>query len=173
MAASQQLEGLIQEVEQSFNDGMAYFEGPGSTSKVKLGRYGPREILCQLVWWHQVTVQGMQDVTGGKPAYRIYASVDEMNARAVGRFAAKSLQQLVAMGREAHGKLVQAANACTDPSAVIMVMGDGQSRSVKERLEVIAPHWRERLKELQTAVEDTGSRESFGYTAQTQGTRHR
>lgn len=173
MAASQQLENPIKDLEQSFNDGMAYFEGPGSTSKVKLGRYGPREILCQLVWWHQVTVEGIQAVTAGQPPYRIYASVDEMNARAVGRFAAKSLQQLIAMGREAHGKLVQAANACPDPNAVIVVMGDGQGRSVKERLEVIAPHWRERVKELQSATEETQHRESFGYTAQTVGTGRR
>ncbi len=171
MAATQQLEDLVGTLEQSVGSGLTYFEGPGSTSKVKLGRYGPREILCQMVWWHQVTLEGLESVASGGAPYRIYASVDEMNARAVGRFAAKNLQQLLAMGREAHTKLVKAAQACSDPSAVILVMGDGQGRSLQQRLEVIAPHWQEQVKALQTGVEDTGPAHKFGYAAQNPGQR--
>jgi hypothetical protein len=173
MAATQQLDDLVTSLEQSVDAGLAYFEGPGSTSRVKLGRYGPREILCQLVWWHQATLEGLESVAAGGAPYRIYASVDEMNARAVGRFAAKSLQQLLVMGREAQTKLVKAARACTDPGAVVVVMGDGQGRSLQQRLEVIAPHWQEQVKALQTGVEDSQHRESFGYTAQTVGHQNR
>ncbi len=80
---------FIAALERSVEAGLAYFQGPGSQSQVHIGRYGPREILCQLVWWHQVTVEGMESVASGGTPYRIYASVDEMNARAVGRLAGK------------------------------------------------------------------------------------
>ena len=89
MAASQQIEALIRALEQSVEAGLTYFQGPGGQARIKVGIWGPREVLCHLVWWHQATVEGMESVlSGGKP-YRFYASVDEMNARAVGRLAGR------------------------------------------------------------------------------------
>ena len=73
MAEGQQIDSLITALEQSVESGLAYFQGPGGQSKVKIGRYGPREFLCQLVWWHQVTAEGMESVAAGGAPYRIYA----------------------------------------------------------------------------------------------------
>ena len=92
MAAGQQIDDLIATLEQSVESGLAYFQGPGGQSKVMIGHWGPREVLCHLVWWHQATVEGMESVAKGGAPYRIYASVDEMNARAVGRMAGKDRQ---------------------------------------------------------------------------------
>ena len=89
MAASQQVKDGIATLERNVEAGLAYFQGPGGQAKVKVGRWGPREVLCHLVWWHQATVEGMESVLSGGDPYRFYASVDEMNARAVGRLAGK------------------------------------------------------------------------------------
>ena len=149
MAAGQQIDSLITALEQSVESGLAYFQGPGSQSKVMIGRWEAREVLCHLVWWHQATAEGIESAASGGAPYRIYASVDEMNARAVGRLAGTDMQQLMEMARQAQTRLVKAARACTDPSTTVLVMGDGSGRSVLQRLETIAHHWQEHVKELQ------------------------
>jgi len=149
MAAGQQIDSLITALEQSVDSGLAYFQGPGSQSKVKIGRWEPREVLCHLVWWHQATVEGMESVASGGAPYRIYASVDEMNARAVGRLAGRDVNQLVDLARQWQARLVKAVRALPDPNATVLVLGDGSGRSVQQRLETIAQHWNEHVTELQ------------------------
>ena len=156
MAEGQQIDSLITALEQSVESGLAYFQGPGSQSKVKIGRYEPRELLCQLVWWHQATAEGMESVAAGGAPYRIYASVDEMNARAVARFAGRDVNQpgtygasLVDLARQWQVRLVKAARALPDLNTTVLIMGDGSGRSAQQRLETIARHWNERVNELQ------------------------
>lgn len=149
MEMKQQMESLIAALERSVTDGLAYFQGPGGQSKVKIGRSGPREVLCQLVWWHQATVEGMESVLSGGAPYRIYASVDEMNARAVGRLAGKDINQLADMVRQFQARLVKATRALPNAQATVLVFGDGSERSVQQRLETMASHWDEHVKELQ------------------------
>jgi len=149
MAEGQQIGNLITALEQSVESGLGYFQGPGAQSKVHIGVYGPREFLCQLVWWHQATVEGTESVASGGAPYRIYASVDEMNARAVGRLASQNMQQLVDLARQFQARLVKAARAFPDPNATVLVMGDGSGRSLLQRLETMAQHWSERVHELQ------------------------
>ena len=98
MAAGQQIDDLIATLEQSVESGLAYFQGPGGQSKVMIGHWGPREVLCHLVWWHQATVEGMESVAKNGAPYRIDASVDHMNARAVGRLAGRDLNQPTTYG---------------------------------------------------------------------------
>jgi len=156
MAAGQQIDDLIATLEQSVEAGLAYFQGPGSQSKVMIGHWGPREVLCHLVWWHQATVEGMESVAKSGAPYRIDASVDHMNARAVGRLAGRDLNQpttygvsLVDLARQWQARLVQATRTIPDPNTTILVMGDGSGRSVQQRLETIAQHWNEHVTELQ------------------------
>ena len=156
MAAGQSIGDLIATLEQSVESGLAYFQGPGGQSNVMIGHWTPREVLCHLVWWHQVTVEGMESVAKGGAPYRIYASVDEMNARAVGRMAGKDINQsgtygpsLVELARQWQARLVQAARALPNPNATVVIMGDGSGRSVQQRLETIGQHWNEHVKELQ------------------------
>lgn len=149
MAASQQIEALIRALEQSVEAGLTYFQGPGGQARIKVGKWGPREVLCHLAWWHQATVEGMESVlSGGKP-YRFYASVDEMNARAVGRLAGKDTAQLAELVRQLQARLVKATRALPDPNATVLVTGDGSGRSVLQRLETIARHWSEHVHSLQ------------------------
>jgi hypothetical protein len=156
MAAGQQIDDLIAALEQSVEAGLAYFQGPGSQSTVKVGRYEPRDILSQLLWWHQATVEGMESVEKGGAPYRVYASVDEMNARAVGRLAGRDINQpttygpsLVESVRQWQARLVKTARAIPDPNATVLVMGDGSGRSVLQRLETMARHWSEQVRDLQ------------------------
>jgi hypothetical protein len=87
-------------------------------------------------------------LSGGDP-YRVYASVDEMNARAVGRLAGKNIAQLADLARQLQARLEKAVQALPDPQATVLVFGDGSGRSALQRLETMAHHWEEHLKELQ------------------------
>lgn len=149
MEERQQIERLITILEHSVEAGLAYFQGPGGQAKVRIGHWGPREVLCHLVWWHQATVEGMESVRSGGAPYRIYASVDEMNARAVGRLAGKNIAQLADLVRQFQVRLITAARALPDTQTTVMVLGDGSERSVQQRLETITHHWDEHVKELQ------------------------
>jgi hypothetical protein len=149
MEARQQIESRIAALEHSVEAGLAYFQGPGGQAKVRVGRWGPREVLCHLVWWHQATVEGMESVRSGGAPYRIYASVDEMNARAVGRLAGKNIEQLSDLVRQLQARLITAASALPDAQTTVLVFGDGSERSIQQRLETIAHHWDEHVKELQ------------------------
>ena len=156
MATGQQIDALLTTLEQNVESGLAYFQGPGGQAKVMIGHWGPREVLCHLVWWHQATVEGMESVAAGGAPYRVYASVDQMNARAVGRMAGKDINQadtygasLVDSARQLQARLMKAARALPDPNATVLIMGDGSGRSVQQRLETVAHHWNEHVKELQ------------------------
>ncbi len=149
MAASNQIEALIRALEQSVEAGLTYFQGPGGQARIKVGMWGPREVLCHLAWWHQATVEGMESVLAGSNPYRFYASVDEMNARAVGRLAGRDIAQLAELVRQLQARLVKAARALPEPNATVLVTGDGSGRSVLQRLETIARHWSEHVHALQ------------------------
>ena len=150
MTASQPTEALIRALEQSVDAGLTYFVGSGGQPGIKVGAWGPREVLCHLVWWHQATVEGMESVlSGGKP-FRFYASTDEMNARAVGRLAGQDIAQLAELARQLQARLVKSARALPDPNATVLVTGDGSRRSVLQRLETIARHWTEHVHALRS-----------------------
>ena len=149
MVASQQLESRIATLEHSVQAGLAYFQGLAAQGKIQAAHWGPREVLCQLVWWHQATAEGMESVLSGGAPYRIYASVDEMNARAVGRLSGKDISQLADLVHQFQARLVKAAREIPDEQTIVLVLGDGSERSVQQRLETIAHHWDERVRELQ------------------------
>jgi hypothetical protein len=151
MPTSGQLDQLITALERSVGNGVTYFEGPGSTSTVKIGRWYSREVLCHLVWWHQATVEGVEAVASGGAPYHIYASTDEMNARAVGRLSGKTMPQMVEMARQWQTRLGAAVRTLPDANATVLVRGDGTAISAQQRLETMAQHWDEHVRELQTA----------------------
>jgi len=150
MPTSGQLDQLITALERSVGDGLAYFEGPGSTSKVKIGRWQAREVLCHLLWWHQATVEGIESVASGGTPYHIYASTDDMNARAVGRLSGQTIPQMAATVRQWQARLVAAVRTLSNPDATVLIRGDGAELSAQQRLETIAQHWDEHVKELQS-----------------------
>ena len=150
MTTTNDLESLIASVEQTVEDSLAYFEGEGAESKVKIDLWTPREVLVHMVYWHQATVEGMEAVTQGESPYRIYASTDEMNARAVGRASGKSVARLANEARELQARLSAAARQIPDPNAVILVRADDSEASTIQRLERIRSHWNAHVEELKS-----------------------
>ena len=152
MATESDLEALIDGVAQAVEAGLRYFEGPGATSTVVVGEWGPREVLSHCVLWHEVTVKGMESVAGGGEPFPADATVDEMNARAVAGLGGRDMSRLADEVRRLQERLVRVARALTDLDAPVVVRHEGGYLSGRERLEVIARHWRGHVSELESAA---------------------
>jgi hypothetical protein len=61
----------------------------------------------------------------------------------------KSIDQLADLVRQFQARLVKAVRALPDARATVLVFGDGSERSAEQRLETMAQHWNEHVKELQ------------------------
>jgi hypothetical protein len=149
VTTDQKIDGLIASVEEAVKAGLAYFEGPGANSSVKMDIWSPREVLCHLIYWHQATAEGMESVTDGGDPLKIYASTDEMNARAVGRLAGVTMQRLIEDARRLQTRLIAAARVTPDPEATVLDRDKEGKQSARQRLGIIAHHWNEHLRELE------------------------
>ena len=150
MAASQSIDELISGLEQSTEAGLGHFSRLWDEEKIKMGLYGQREALCKLMWWVQTTAEGMESVASGGVPYRIYASDEEMEARAVGRVAGQTVPQLADRTREVRARLAAAARNLPDLTATVLIHGNGTEASAQQRLEKITQEWNACAAELQT-----------------------
>ena len=156
MTTDQKIDGLIASVEEAVKAGLAYFEGPGANSSVKMDIWSPREVLCHLIYWHQAAAEGMESVTDGGDPLKIYASTDEMNARAVGRMAGVTMQRLIEDARRLQTRLIAAARVIPDLEATVLDRDEEGKQSARQRLGIIAHHWNEHLRELEELERKAG-----------------
>ncbi|MDA0769951.1 MAG: hypothetical protein BZY79_01995 [SAR202 cluster bacterium Casp-Chloro-G4] len=147
MVTEQNIDTLISSVEQAVQAGVAFFQA-NSNSETRVGLWTGREFLCHLIYWHQATVDGIASVSGGGAPVQVYASVDEMNARSVGRQAGKSVAQLLEQVGSIQESLISSARSISDPNAVVLINSSGSGMSTAQRLERIATHWNEHIAEL-------------------------
>ena len=148
MTTTQQIDALISMVEKAVEDGLSYFEGPGAESNVKIDLWTPREVLCHMIYWHQLTVEGMEAAVSGNSPQQIHASTDEMNARAVGRASGKSIAKLADEVRGLQARLSKAAREMPDPNVTVLIRSDNSESTGLQRLELITKHWNGHIEEL-------------------------
>ena len=151
MTTDESVDGLLATLDRTVHEVLAYFEGPGSTSKARVGDWGAWEILCHFVFWHGATSEGMESVARGGAPYRLDAGVDELNDRIIAKHQGESFNQLTARLRELQIRLGQAARSLPDLDAAVILRFDGSMWSGRERLEIINRHWARHVAELQTA----------------------
>jgi hypothetical protein len=150
MAANQSIDTLMTELEQSVEAGLEHFSRLWDEGKIRMGKWGYRETLCEQLWWIQTTAAGIESVVSGGAPYRIYASDEEMNARAVGRVAGQYVPQLADKAREARARLEATARQLTDLNAIVLIHGDGTEVSAQTCIERLTEQWNASAAELQT-----------------------
>lgn len=139
---------LVVPVQKTVREALAWFSGPGAAATVRIGQWAPREVLAHLIYWHEVSAQGMESVARGGQPVSLESQIDSINARAVAGYQGKSLLQVVAEASKAQERLVKAAGAVPDLDAVVVQRG-AHSFTTRQRLEMIVGHWRGHLDELQ------------------------
>ena len=143
-----ELDTLLAALEEAMQEVFDFFAGPGSTSQVRIGDWGPWEVLCHFLYWHAATAEGMESVAAGGKPRRLEASTDELNAKVIAEHAGEGIPQLVAQLQQWQRRLVQAARSLPGLDAAVIERLDGRLVSARERLQVMDRHWREHLKEL-------------------------
>lgn len=149
MTEALSLDGLIAALDKQIEAGLAQLRELEANGGIKMGAYGPRETLCQIVWWCASSADGMESVAAGGEPVHIYAPDDEMDARAVGRFTGRTVAQLADQMAQAQARLRAAAPSVTDPNAPVLRHGDGRADTAEQCVEDLSRRWQECLAELQ------------------------
>ena len=149
MTETQSLDDLIAALDKQVETGLAQLRELETSGGITMGAYGPRETLCQIVWWCATSADAMESVAAGGEPIRIYAPDDEMDARAVGRFTGRTVEQLADQMTQAQTRLRTAARNLTHHSASVLQHGDGRTDSAQGCVEELSRRWQECLSELQ------------------------
>lgn len=149
MTNNEQADSALAALDRTVQSVLAYFEGPGLTSKVRITNWGIWEILCHFIFWHEVTIEGMESAARGSGPYRLDAQADVLNERALIKYKGNSIPQLVAHLREMEKRLLNTARNMPDLDAPVLVRMNGMAFSGRQRLEMISSQWANHMTEIQ------------------------
>ena len=143
MSEHANIEEMIEDVERTVAEGLAYFVGLD---------YGSRPdaewVLRHMIFWHRASAEGMESVLAGGPPFRIPGTVDEMNDRAASDTAGLTTTEVVDSLRDLQARMVAAVRKLDDPETTVVVLSDGTERPASQRLRMTAFHWKGHLDEL-------------------------
>jgi len=157
MATLAEKEEIVAGLERTVGECLAFFEGPGQRSTVRIDRWGARDVLAHFIYWHYATAWGINGAARGGPAWQLPATgdpaqmADRVNANALALHEGESFADLVAQLRRAQQRLVQAARSCGDWDAPAFRRADASETSVEQRLRTITHHWQTHVEDLKKA----------------------
>ena len=144
-------EPLIQNLDRAVNDVLAYFAGPGRTSAARVDRWQGRDVLQHFLYFHDATAWGIQSVATGGPVWPLPADADTINEVCRRLHEHESFDELLIQLRLSHARLVAAARRAPDLDRPCFRRASGEVMTGRQRLELLAHHWREHVAELQAA----------------------
>ena len=144
-------DAVIQNLDRAVNEVLAYFAGPGRTSSARVDRWQARDVLQHFLYFHDATAWGIQSVATGGPVWLLPADADTINEVCRRLHEHESLDELIGQLRLAHARLVAAARRAPDLDQPCFKRASGEVMTGRQRLELLANHWREHVRELQAA----------------------
>ena len=151
MSATADREPVIQNLDRVVNDVLAYFAGPGRTSGARVDRWQGRDVLQHFLYFHDATAWGIQSVATGGPVWTLPADSDTINEVCRRLHEPESVDDLIGQLRLAHARLTRAARSAPDLDQPCFRRAGGETMTGRQRLELLARHWREHVQELQAA----------------------
>ena len=145
---------LLANVERSVQDALAYFEGPGRVSTARVGQWEARDVLMHFLYFHDATAWGIQSLALGGPLWRVPADTDHVNEVCRRLHQHESLDELLAQARQAQARLVRAVRDTPDLDQPCFQRDSGELFTGRQRLELLARHWAEHVREMQEARKD-------------------
>jgi len=136
---------LLNKLENSFNEAIAYYKEDGANSMVTVGDWGPKETLAHMIYFCERNAQAMKSVITGNGPLPIleppYTNVNDLNASKVNEYANKSLQELVIIATESHYKMLEAAQAMPALDTPVILRPNGEMQTAQIRIDGTANHW--------------------------------
>jgi hypothetical protein len=155
MSTSPSNEALLSELDRVVKETLGYFDGAGRTTSAKVDRWQARDVLMHFLYFHDATAWGIQAAALGGPPWPLPGDADTINevpppARA------RELRRAPDPAPQAHARLVQAARNSTHLDKPCFRRANGETITGRQRLEVLARHWAEHVRELQAAAKTGG-----------------
>lgn len=144
-------EALIANLDRVVQDTLAYFAGPGRTSKARVDQWQARDVLMHFIYFHDATAWGIQSAALGGPVWPVPADTDLVNETCRRLHEHESLDELLTQVRLAHARLVRAARDAPDLDTPCFQRVTGEVMTGRQRLELLARHWAGHVRELQEA----------------------
>ena len=152
MTTSPSKDALLAALDQAVQETLAYFAGPGRANTAKVDRWQARDVLMHFIYFHDATAWGIQSAALGGPPWPLPADADTINEVCRRLHAHESFDELLAQVRQAHGRLASAVKSSSDIEKPCFKRTTGELVTGRQRLEVLAKHWREHVQELQAAA---------------------
>ena len=145
-------DALIAELDRVVQDALAYFEGPGRVTDARVDRWRARDVLMHFLYFHDATAWGIQAAALGGPPWPVPADSDTVNEVCRRLHEPETFDELLAQVRQAHARLLRAARDAPDLETPCLRRATGEVMTGRQRLELLARHWAEHIRELRDAA---------------------
>ncbi len=145
-------EALLTEMDRVAQETLRYFEGPGRATDARVDQWQARDVLMHFIYFHDATAWGIQSVATGGPPWPMPADADTVNAVCRRLHEHESLDELLGQLRQAHARLLRAARNAPDLDQPCFKRATGDLMTGRQRLDLLARHWGEHVRELQAAA---------------------
>ena len=152
MATPPAKEALLAELDRVVRETLTYFEGAGRATSARVDRWQARDVLMHFIYFHDATAWGLQSVALGGPPWPLPTDADGINEVCRRLHEHESFDELLTQVRQAHARLGHAVRSAPDIDKPCFRRANGESVTGRQRLEVLARHWAEHVRELQTAA---------------------
>src|SRR5437867_4711677 len=144
-------DALLANVDRVVQDTLAYFGGAGRVTDARVDRWQARDVLMHFLYFHDATAWGIQSAAIGGPPWPVPADSDTVNEVCRRLHEHESLDELLAQVRQAHARLQRAVRDAPDLDQPSFQRSTGEIMTGRQRLELLARHWAEHVRELQAA----------------------
>jgi hypothetical protein len=149
------MDSLVQALDRVAQEVLAYFDGPGRTTTARVDRWQARDVLQHFIYFHDATAWGLQSAAQGGPPWPLAADADTINEVCRRLHEGESFDDLLLQLRLAHARLLRAARNSPDLDRPCFRRPSGELVTGRQRLEVLARHWREHVDALRAAAAQT------------------
>ena len=139
------LDAVVQDV-------LGYFAGAGRSTAARVDRWQARDVLMHFLYFHDATAWGIESAAVGGPPWPVPTDADTVNEVCRRLHEEESFDDLLTQIRLAHGRLLRAARRSPDLDRPCFKRANGEVSTGRQRLEVLARHWAEHVRELQAAA---------------------
>ena len=103
------------------------------------------------IYFHDATAWGIQSAALGGPPWPVPGDADTVNEVCRRLHEHESFDELLIQLRQAHARLLHAARSAPDLDKPCFKRSTGEVMTGRQRLELLARHWAEHVRELQEA----------------------
>jgi hypothetical protein len=156
MSTSPSNDAPLAELDRVVKETLAYFDGAGRATSARVDKWQARDVLMHFIYFHDATAWGIQAAALGAPPWPVAADADVVNEVCRRLHAHESFDELLTQVRQAHARLVQASRNSPHLDKPCFRRANGEVMTGRQRLEALARHWTEHVRELQAVAKAAG-----------------